>query len=845
MPSVSEVFNSITEIQILGAQGGVGSNGWTPIIAIITDSQRRVLKVVDWADGPGDKPDINVYITATGYSTVLANAVDIRGPVGSASSSIEDQIVNGVADKAPSQNAVFDALALKSSLTHTHAMSDITGLVAALASKAEAIHTHSIADTTGLQTALDGKAALVHTHAISDVTGLTAGLAGKASNDLTSVSNTDFSAKASAAGVGTGTGTVEDTIDNTHHTVAPSGYAVAQALLLKAAADLSNITNTTFLAKATAAGVGGSVTISQRVGSSNLLTNPSGAMKNRGWRLPAGWYTYFDSYIGDYFRKDNTGAGNSSDITSDLISTYTGGQYTVSGKIGMNITSGSVNIRVTAFDASGNFIANRGSGITITTTGYTNFEFTSTAMQAGDIYAAVVIAYSGLTGTGQVLFQRMKMESFSGAQTAASNFSDEGSIKVLATGMRKGQVLLDNYVPSDQGLDATLGLQQAIADVVANGGGEVLLGARQYLITSPIGIASNNVYLRGVNKKVSTLLPYGNVFAPVYWQGGGISNSYSLAQGFQARSQFLYLTSVAGLNYGDSVYITCSTPRGGLLTCHGYIVVVNSGSNYIALDRDIPFSSNEGSIGIGKTAYLDGGGMSDIGLKGWGSTNASACGVWASSTKNQVFKDLYYEGFNQDNACGAYMILGLDNCFYGEHYLQQCGALNTTNTADWFMWQQGGLKVDTIHSHMASGFGPQLQWCSHADVNTIISHRAGKRGMKVQGSRSCTFKTIRSTWATYIGLGLSYDAKYNHFADVHITFSGEVVGNRSGLWFADMGNMHNKFSLVESYGAGEYEVAFYPSDTYNWIGHLSYSGDGSKIYDGSGTNTIQSYSVVP
>lgn len=40
-------------------------------------------------------------------------------------------------------------------------------------------HTHAISDTTGLQTALDGKAATSHTHAISDTTGLQTALDGK------------------------------------------------------------------------------------------------------------------------------------------------------------------------------------------------------------------------------------------------------------------------------------------------------------------------------------------------------------------------------------------------------------------------------------------------------------------------------------------------------------------------------------------------------------------------------------------------------------------------------------------------------------------------------------------
>jgi oxalate decarboxylase/phosphoglucose isomerase-like protein (cupin superfamily) len=76
-------------------------------------------------------------------------------------------------------------LAAKADASHTHAQSDITGLVAALAGKAATSHAHAIADTTGLQTALDGKAAASHTHAQSDVTGLVAALAGKSSTGHT------------------------------------------------------------------------------------------------------------------------------------------------------------------------------------------------------------------------------------------------------------------------------------------------------------------------------------------------------------------------------------------------------------------------------------------------------------------------------------------------------------------------------------------------------------------------------------------------------------------------------------------------------------------------------------
>lgn len=62
---------------------------------------------------------------------------------------------------------------------HTHAESDVTGLVSDLAGKAPVVHTHAESDVTGLVADLAGKAPTVHTHTESDVTGLVADLAAK------------------------------------------------------------------------------------------------------------------------------------------------------------------------------------------------------------------------------------------------------------------------------------------------------------------------------------------------------------------------------------------------------------------------------------------------------------------------------------------------------------------------------------------------------------------------------------------------------------------------------------------------------------------------------------------
>jgi len=60
-----------------------GAKGWTPVLVVVSDGERRVLRLIDYIDGEGTKPSIPTdnYVGTTGLTT-LANAVDIRGAVG-------------------------------------------------------------------------------------------------------------------------------------------------------------------------------------------------------------------------------------------------------------------------------------------------------------------------------------------------------------------------------------------------------------------------------------------------------------------------------------------------------------------------------------------------------------------------------------------------------------------------------------------------------------------------------------------------------------------------------------------------------------------------------------------
>ncbi len=67
-----------------GTNGTNGLNGWSPVLAVATDGERRVLQVADWTGGTGTKPTTGLYIGVSGLVADIASGVDIRGAAGSA-----------------------------------------------------------------------------------------------------------------------------------------------------------------------------------------------------------------------------------------------------------------------------------------------------------------------------------------------------------------------------------------------------------------------------------------------------------------------------------------------------------------------------------------------------------------------------------------------------------------------------------------------------------------------------------------------------------------------------------------------------------------------------------------
>ncbi|MGT2460054.1 carbohydrate-binding protein [Cupriavidus basilensis] len=65
-----------------GEDGADGLDGWTPVFAVAADGVRRVLQVVDWIGGEGAKPAVGRYVGAAGFTTVIGDAVNMRGDKG-------------------------------------------------------------------------------------------------------------------------------------------------------------------------------------------------------------------------------------------------------------------------------------------------------------------------------------------------------------------------------------------------------------------------------------------------------------------------------------------------------------------------------------------------------------------------------------------------------------------------------------------------------------------------------------------------------------------------------------------------------------------------------------------
>lgn len=65
-----------------GLKGDIGDNGWSPILSLVVDGERRVLRLIDWLGGTGNKPTSGSYIGSSGLVSTPSQAIDVRGSIG-------------------------------------------------------------------------------------------------------------------------------------------------------------------------------------------------------------------------------------------------------------------------------------------------------------------------------------------------------------------------------------------------------------------------------------------------------------------------------------------------------------------------------------------------------------------------------------------------------------------------------------------------------------------------------------------------------------------------------------------------------------------------------------------
>lgn len=88
VPAGTPLTNT-TYYELTAKKGDQGDRAWQPVHANVDDGVRTVQQLVDYVGGTGTKPtaNINSYVSTTGYTTVIANAKDIRGSAGLAGAS--------------------------------------------------------------------------------------------------------------------------------------------------------------------------------------------------------------------------------------------------------------------------------------------------------------------------------------------------------------------------------------------------------------------------------------------------------------------------------------------------------------------------------------------------------------------------------------------------------------------------------------------------------------------------------------------------------------------------------------------------------------------------------------
>ena len=74
-----EITGSSRQVIVSATLGGAG---WSPVLSLVTDGNRRVFQIVNWVGGSGTPPATGGYIGTSGLVSSITSAVDVRGSPG-------------------------------------------------------------------------------------------------------------------------------------------------------------------------------------------------------------------------------------------------------------------------------------------------------------------------------------------------------------------------------------------------------------------------------------------------------------------------------------------------------------------------------------------------------------------------------------------------------------------------------------------------------------------------------------------------------------------------------------------------------------------------------------------
>ena len=92
--TVSRAILQAEACTVATVKGDNGNNGWSPALAVESDGERRVHRVVGWTGGTGTAPSAGHYVGPNGAVATPAEATDIRGAAGADSFSSLDGVSN-------------------------------------------------------------------------------------------------------------------------------------------------------------------------------------------------------------------------------------------------------------------------------------------------------------------------------------------------------------------------------------------------------------------------------------------------------------------------------------------------------------------------------------------------------------------------------------------------------------------------------------------------------------------------------------------------------------------------------------------------------------------------------